>query len=173
MKSFLLALFTLTLITLQTSSAQAHVLISDQTKGKAIILHVTPDDDPIAGQPAMFFFDMQNQTLSADGTVRLTVRDASGTRQTVQVESDGSLTTAEYIFPARGVYTLIYQVGLGENAYIFEYTQRVSRGTVGGVLDEPAPAWADALLLFSVIGLAVLIIVAWNRRAAIKLNSKW
>lgn len=164
----LLLLSTLTILLFPTQ-ASAHVLITDTTKTKGAILHINPDDDPIAGQPASFFFDMQDQDITE---VTLTINSTTSESKSVPLQISGSLATAEYIFPSQGAYDMTFAVQTVNSSYTFNYSQRVSRGISSGALDKPSYAWAEMLLLASGLGFVLLMIVAVNRRTAIKLQSK-
>src|SRR6478672_7835545 len=47
--------------------AYAHVIIRDDASKVGAVLHVTPDDDPVAGEHSDLFFSLENQSL--DGSV--------------------------------------------------------------------------------------------------------
>lgn len=166
MKKLALSLFLLILLLPRQTSA--HVLVMDATKTRGAVLHVNPDDDPIAGQPALLFFDMQGQD---SGYISLIVRSEIYEDIQLTLQKSGSLASAEYTFPSQGVYDLIFTVQSAGIAYEFRYAQRVSRGTLGGRLDRPDYSWAEILLLASGLSLILLAIVAVNRRNAIKLQS--
>src|SRR5690606_15978623 len=87
-------------------SSYAHVLVRDTSGSKGAILHIIPDDDPIAGKKATLYFDAQD-VFDDDVRTGLSItRDDNGEAVVVETKRDGSLVTAEYIFPARGVYNL-------------------------------------------------------------------
>lgn len=154
--------------------AQAHVLITDTAKTKGAVLHITPDDDPIAGEPAVFFFDMQGQEIPyGEGDVSLAVTDAEGAAAEVEVSVSGTLATAEYVFPAQGAYKLVFTVASGGRDYTFEHSQRVSRGMINSTQNNSSYAWAEAALLFSILGILVLAIIVVNRREGIAAQSRF
>lgn len=150
----------------------AHVLVTDTTKSKGAIIHIIPDDDPIAGQASTLYFDMQDQLAKAtDVSVQLVVTDSDGTRATVPMKVSGSLAYAEYTFPAQGVYQLRFAAATGDKTYVFEHSQRVSRGTLKSALDQPSYPWAEMLSIGSGVGIVVTAIVAFNRRRLIAKQS--
>ncbi|HSW89042.1 MAG TPA: hypothetical protein VLG12_07810 [Candidatus Saccharimonadales bacterium] len=59
-KVFFVSLVFLLTISLSTSSAEAHVLVTDRNIGA--VLHIDPEDDPIAGQQSGFFFEFKDTT---------------------------------------------------------------------------------------------------------------
>lgn len=86
----------------------AHVLVTEQTVG--VVLHMTPDDDPIAGQETIFsliFKDTATQFTVANCQCQLQlVRDnrlyATYTIEAMAVDQGQAIGT----FPDRGQYTL-------------------------------------------------------------------
>ncbi len=156
-----------------TQSASAHVLITDETKKLGAVLHIIPDDDPVAGEAATIFFDLQDtENKPENGSVTLNVTSIDGEVVVVPMEVDGSLATAKYTFPVQGQYRLEIAIIDQSGRHKFTYTQRVSRGTVRTVLDEPRHVWAEAALVGSFVILAIGGILAWNRRGAIKRTSR-
>lgn len=157
---------------LAAQQASAHVLINDDAKSQGAILHIIPDDDPIAGQSATLFFDTQGNLLQGS-TVTLTIQDATGAAESVPTKTDGSLVTADYTFPTQGTYTVSYVVtGKDGTTYKFAQSQRVSRGTVGSALDKPTYAWAEMLAIGAGVTLTVLLLIAFNHRAGIAKYSR-
>jgi len=148
-------------------SASAHVLITDTTNTKGAILHITPDDDPIAGDAATLYFDMQG----AGEAVSMTITDAAGVVETSTAKVNGSLATSTYTFPAQGVYRLTFTEKVNDKKYTFVHSQRVSRGVTASALDTPLYPWAELLLIASGVAFAVLVIVAFNRRKTIARHS--
>lgn len=154
-----------------SQTATAHVLITDDTKTKGAILHIIPDDDPIAGETATLYFDVQQDVLQPGSSVVLAIQNTAGDKTTVPTEIEGALITASYVFPAQGVYRLVFEVRSGSTSHIFTQSQRVSRGITTSALDAPTHEWAKLLLIASGVGLLVLAIVANNRRKSIAAQS--
>lgn len=171
MKKMIVCLLGLIVSFAMVSTTSAHVLITDETHTRGAILHIIPDDDPIAGQQATLYFDMQNQASTADGSVSLTIRGANGQIANVKTQTNGTLATATYTFPAQGAYELTFTVKPDGKTYTFKQSQRVSRGVAASALDKPTYVWAEILLLASVIGLVLLGITAFNHRKDIAKQS--
>lgn len=167
MKKGILALLIVAACFMPVSEASAHVLVMDETKTTGAVLHIIPDDDPIAGQPSSLYFDMQDALTRDDVVVELLISNSRGDSEIVETKRSGSLVTATYTFPAQGVYGLTYTVTSGDEAYTFRQAQRVSRGISSVTLEQPFHAWAQVLLAISVFGLAIVAIVAFNRRKEI------
>ncbi len=156
-----------------SQAASAHVLIKSTNNESAAILHIMPDDDPIAGEKATLMFDTQGGLLQGGSEVALTVT-SKDTRvaDVVPTSTDGSLVSASYVFPVQGLYTITYTVKTGDVSTIFEQTQRVSRGVVGSTSTNESYIWAEALLFIVAIFVVILGILAWNYRKAIFKSSK-
>lgn len=152
------------------STTHAHILLTDTTGTKGAVLHMNPDDNPIAGQESTLFFDIQRTAQNEKTTVTLTV-NGDGTHEEISSSVDGSLATLRYTFPKQGVYELVFLVTSGKDAYTFSQSWRVSRGVAKSALDTPYYAWAEVLLLASGLAFTILLIIAVNRRAAIRLHS--
>lgn len=155
--------------------ATAHVLITDSSQSKGAILHIIPDDDPVAGEQSPLYFDTQEQLLKPDTSSKVTliIENTTGEKTDVPVKIDGSLVTADYTFPMQGVYKLTYEIVAGNEKYIFTQSQRVSRGAVESALNQPTYAWAEMLIVGTGVGLIVLMIVAFNRRKLIANQSSF
>jgi len=156
-------------VLISSQSTFAHVLVTDETKTKGAILHIIPDDDPVAGEEATLYFDTQEQL--SDAKVELTIENAFGDATKVETSKDGSLVTAKYTFPVQGVYSVAFTLVSDDARYVFNQSQRVSRGLSTSTLTQPSYAWAEVLLLASGICFAVLIIIATNRRKDIAKHS--
>ena len=156
-------------VLISSQATFAHVLVTDDTKTKGAILHIIPDDDPVAGEEATLYFDTQEQL--SDARVELMIENTSGDATKVETSKDGSLVTAKYTFAVQGAYSVTFTVISDDARYVFTQSQRVSRGVSTSTLARPSYAWAEVLLLASGICFAVLIIIALNRRKDIARHS--
>jgi hypothetical protein len=171
MKRFFVGIILAACLFICSQPVSAHVLVTDDTKTKGAILHIIPDDDPAAGEEATFYFDTQDNLLDANSSVKLTVKNTTGTIQAVDTKIDGSLVTAQYIFPTQGVYELTFIATSNDKKYTFTQSQRVSRGVSVGALNQPTHTWAEVMLLTSGIGFMLLLIFAFNKRKDIAKRS--
>lgn len=153
-------------------SASAHVLITDISETKGAILHITPDDSPIAGQQATLFLNTQNALLTKKSEVSLTVTNTT-TRasDTVKATSADDMATADYTFPTQGVYTLVFTFAADGTAYEFRHTQRISRGVMTATGATERHQWAEMVLVGSVVAAGVLVVIVFNRRKEIARQS--
>ena len=161
------------------SSVQAHVLLKDKTTNTGAILHINPDDDPIAGEETIMFVDIQDSASSTRlpyGAYDFFITNEAGERQNVPMEAGGSINTVVYTFPNRGVYTL--EVA-SKPAYDslqpvhMTYSLRVSRGIGTAYVTNQANEWATPLLIMCVTGFVLLCITAFHNRKAIFVHSKF
>lgn len=141
----------------------AHVLISDDTKSIGAVLHVVPDDDPIAGQQSNLFFDVQTQKINKADTKLTIVNTTTGQTASVPIKVDASSITADYTFPSQGVYKLSLSVG-SDKTYTFNHSQRVSRGAIGSVSDKPTYPFARLALVLCGTLFLLLLVVMFNHR---------
>ena len=147
-----------------TPLAQAHVLLTDSKNSVGAILHVSPDDDPIAGQPSRIFYDIQsNLSGVSEKTVLLTVTDETNQATAVPVTVKVSYVSTDYTFTNQGAYQLELTVPTQESELVFTTTQRVSRGQSN---DQPdtAQGWAKTIVISSIGAIFVLGIIAFNHR---------
>jgi hypothetical protein len=172
MKKHFIVIFLAIFILIPFQSVSAHVLITDDTNTKGAILHIFPDDDPVAGEVATLYFDAQEQLISNDESVVLTIKSEAGYEFNVPTEFSESLVTADFIFPDLGVYQITYLVKSGSETYTFNQSQRISRGTSNSDVDTQKYSWAEMMLVGSGILLALLFIVGFNNRKDIIKYSK-
>lgn len=157
---------------LLTTPMFAHVLITDTTKKNGAILHIQPDDNPVAGEPSHIFYDIQNlDTTRSDLITALTItHENSGTTDVPILVNENGIS-ADYIFPDDGVYTLMLVIKSSTDNYMFESSQRVSRGDAAAVTSTVLHTWAEILLIASCVGLLTLLIVGVNYNKRIKAYS--
>ena len=148
----------------------AHVLISDDTQSVGAVLHIVPDDDPIAGELTNLLFDIQAQKIDKNNPELTITNTATRAADDVPIKVDGSSVTADYTFLTQGVYKISLVVS-SDNTYTFSYTQRVSRGLTGSALDKPTYPLANLALVFCSTLFLFLLIIMLNRRKEIKSNS--
>lgn len=156
---------------LTSQAASAHVLLMDTKGSVGAILHVMPDDNPVAGEPSDMYFDRQGAGRDESAAVTLAIKNSQGEVSEVEVQTNGSLSTATYTFPEQGVYQLTFAVKSDEGEFIFEQSQRVTRGVISSSLEAPQYYWAEALMIGALISFAALLIIAFNRRKEIAKQS--
>ncbi len=166
----LATLLSLCVLACSFGTVQAHVLLSDSEEKVGSILHITPDDDPIAGEPSNLFFDIQDKQVTEKTysfTLKIIAED--DTQALAPIAVSGSNVSANYTFPRQGTYSIILSAepidGRGRTLY-FEQAQRVSRGIAGNQAQQ-AYVWAEMGVVASCSALVVLGIVAFNKREAL------
>ncbi len=120
------------------TSVFAHVLVKDGSIGA--VVHISPEDDPIVGESASFFFefkDTKNNFELEDCICTVKIR-FSGTEVHSEQLSDGSSLASpsfSYSFPQKGVYKLVVEgspsTDQSFNSFKLEYDLRVSRTSSG------------------------------------------
>lgn len=170
-KLVLILLLNLTLPFLVTNFASAHVLITSDAGDSSMLVHINPDDDPIAGQSTEMFFDIRSNRINKDDyNFYLIISSDRYAPATINLEEVGkSYLRAEMSFPTQGVYKLELvarpTAGFEER---FEFNQRVSRGvTLGTDVENEAYEWAEAGLIVSFCLSFVILILIINRRKQI------
>lgn len=176
MKKLIAGIILLGLILLPTS-AKAHVLITDTQRQTGAVLHITPDDDPIAGEPSDLFFEFDGTKISyRTHSFNLSAITSSGQATSIPMHAQGNTISAEYTFPSQGVYTLSVlaePILAGEQRFEFSYTQRVSRGVVLATQPSKQHHWAYLAIVAGASGLLVLGILTYNNRKEIIAYSKF
>ena len=171
MKKIIIAVLILAVLLIPAEQVSAHVLVTDGSKTQGAILHIIPDDDPVAGERATLYFDMQNKLGGRAKRVTLSIVNTQGVKDEVDVTRSGTLATASYTFATQGVYDLTYTVNTDETDYVFQQSQRVTRGVAANTMNTPQYAWAEMLLIGGAVSLGILAIVAFNRRKMIARQS--
>lgn len=156
-----------------SDTANAHVLITNDSKRFSAILHVEPDDDPVAGTKDDIFFDIQSKFLeNEDFSATLTIKDPSGQQVELPVAIHQNTIRATYAFPSQGAYELTLTITTSATSYRLAYTQRVARGVIATPFDQPSSVWAEAVIAASSCGLVVLAIMVINKRKQISQQSR-
>lgn len=156
-------------------SAAAHVLISDETGKVGAILHIAPDDDPVAGQISGLGFDVHIPEDISNWAINLSVKRPGGKIDEIPAAAKIRSIHGEYTFTGRGVYEVELSLKPKSGdvpAVVFKYSLRVNRGVTGQSEAVPAPLWAQAGCLIAVWGLMVLAIIAHNHRQMISKTSR-
>jgi hypothetical protein len=157
-------------------SASAHVVVADTTGQTGLILHINPDDDPVAGKPSTLFFDIQNKTITGKThSFVLTAATVDRPPMTLPITVSGSSVITTYTFPAQGVYTLKLAAysRTTEHVVTFIYSQRLERGVQG--IDNASGmshAWAEIGIIASICSFIALAIIGFNKRKDIAKYSK-
>lgn len=138
--------------------ADAHVLEKDVSVGA--ILHISPDDDPLAKQESSFYFDFK------DKAGKFTLENCDCTviirRAGEPIISKPLAETNTVIFPAKDVYTIEVH-GSPREAGVFEpftlsYDLRVEREAV--VTPPSVPNWFSVHVIH-LIGVSIFTIVVF------------
>ncbi len=162
-KILLSILILLSCVVALPQAVSAHVLISDDTKSIGAVLHIMPDDDPVAEEQANLFFDVQTRVINKDTTTLTITNVATSKTSEVPIKVTANSVTANYVFPDQGMYNLSLTVN-SDKSYTFSYSQRVSRGVTGNALDKPTHPIATIALVFSGTTFLFLLVIMFNHR---------
>lgn len=136
------------------------------------VLHITPDDDPVAGEPSSLVFDIQDKAITSERySFTLQIFNSSDTPQVVPTSISGPVISANYIFPAAGLYRIELRadpVETDKQPLTFTHNQLISRGLASAKSLSPKSEIAEVGLIASSCGLIILGIIFWNNRAAMK-----
>lgn len=111
MKKIALVIF-LMIFTWQLPIVEAHILKTDGSIGA--VLHIDPEDDPIAKEPSYFFFefkDKENKFQPSACNCKITIFEAGKEiyhqpLSESNINSDSSNFSFTYIFPEKNIYTI-------------------------------------------------------------------
>lgn len=161
-----------------TSTVEAHVLVRDKNIGA--VLHIDPDDDPIAGQQSGFFFEFKDTTNkfrpeNCDCNFIVSENGQTVYSQPLFQNNDKpTLTNASifYTFPKRDVYQILV-VGKPNTSGAFQpftlhYDIRVDRVAEGNATTTQNNN-SQIIYMWSTI---FLITVAFSIFMVYKNNSK-
>lgn len=155
----LLNLAIITILLVVPVSASAHVLESQGSIGA--VLHVDPDDDPVAGERSGIFFEFKDKTnrfKPQDCDCRLKILQAG---RAIYDQPFTQLSGGEFTFPTRDTY-IIKAVGAPKTADAFDsfelsYDIRVERGADQAA--APATENKNKNIQLAALGGGVAIIV--------------
>ncbi len=157
--------------------ALAHVLIQDSTVNVGAVLHINPDDDPVAGQSSELYFDIQD----ANSRVRipyegyqLLVTDETGQTKQIVTSFHDTNVIATYVFPTQGLYRLELKSAPKYDQFqkvSLRYSLRVGRGI--GHVTSRSYDWTSPLIIGSLGGVVLLAVLVINNRKQIARQSTW
>lgn len=151
----------------------AHVLKADGNIGA--VIHVTPDDDPIVGEKADFFFEIKDKDKkfrpeACDCTVTIAkngnkVFSRPLFTSTNQVNFDTPVF--QYTFPERAIYTILL-IGQPKTANAFQpfriqydiRADRVSESASTTPSAQPSAAWPNHWFHYIAIAFIALVFLA-------------
>ncbi len=168
--SKLLVVILFSIIMLFPSSVSAHILDSDGAIGA--VLHIDPEDDPIVGQPASFFFEIKdkNGKFKPEDCNCLFLIEEDGkqifSQSLFQNSNNPSMATASvfYTFAKRDVYKVSVvgdPIRSGDfQPFKLEYDLRVSRESANKPTSSETTNWFSAHMVQLVGGgIVVLFLV--------------
>lgn len=147
--------------------AKAHVLVTSRSGEATAVVHINPDDDPIAGSEASVYLDVKSGQLvnsEVDYIIRISKESEGNVDSVVATELGVSGVRFEYVFPVRGIYKLEI-IALTDDGLVdgFEFAQNVSRGI--GTMASKRYGLAEFGIILSSCLIAVILIIVINRRS--------
>jgi hypothetical protein len=160
--------------TFASGVAMAHVLVVDTTGKVGAVLHVTPDDDPIAGATTGIYYEVQTKESLEKSIINLTIKSDTGSiQESIPVSTHGRTIASAFDFPIRGLYYIDLTITPQDSApIIFHTSERVTQGISGASAANPVPVWANAGLILSVWSLFLLSIAGFRHRKQIVKQSR-
>jgi hypothetical protein len=153
-------------------TAAAHVLIRDKSAKLGAELHISPDDDPVAGKESVLYFSIESKVANFNPdkyTRTIQITDDAGFKDVALVKWNKQTLYVSYTFPHTGVYSLRMTLeensaGIDAPTYEFNYNLRVSRGLSGGANDSNASLSAEIGFIILVCLLISLRIFSHDRK---------
>ncbi len=156
----------------------AHVLKSDGDIGA--IIHIDPEDSPVVGEPATFFFEFKDKSgklnlAQCDCIVTIANRGTQVLSQPLSTSSSSLNSPAfQYTFPAKSLYTVVVKgspkAGASFQSFALSYDIRVDRGGDAGSVTEKKQSHITHYIIFGGGFLALLILYLVERRKKEKKN---
>ena len=178
MKNFLKLSFILTLVFTASISLFAHTLVTSNSIGA--VMHIDPNDNPVAGDQATFYFDLKDTTdpsfsLQSCNSCKITISKNSEIIDVIKrtpensgiVISNNTTVKADYVFKESGVYTITLEnINELENTkpFVFHFDVAVQDGD-GSVSNVPSSVQTATsyikthLIHIIVFGVALIIAV--------------
>lgn len=174
-KKFLLSLLTVIVFFIPLSGVSAHVLESSGSVGA--VMHISPDDDPVAGSRSDFFFEFKDKKNKFDPkncncTVAIIENGKEIFNESLFSNSESpSLDNASFsfTFPQRDVYEVRVigkpSVGNSFDSFTLTYNIRVERvsanlGNDGSAAQDSSSNWVTSHIPHIVGGVLSLVILA-------------
>lgn len=139
----------------------AHVLLREDSGKLSAVLHINPDDDPIAGRVADVFFDLEGRDIRPiDTPVTISVQKPDGSIDVIQRQLDANGDVGlKYTFMVKGTYALRLELsGQDGTPFTLSHTQYVERGQAANSSTLQHP-FAELLLVISISAFAILAIL--------------
>ena len=162
LSTYLLLTLSLVYMLSSYSLVSAHVVSRDESSNSGVLVHATPNDDPIVGIQSELFFELEDDTLSTKNfiyTIQVVSPDYKKEPITTYVLGDKTIG-AKYTFQQIGSYQFLVE---GKPSYISGISPRTVRFThmqyVQRTSQQPKLGW----LLPAGLGIFIIsIYVLWH-----------
>ena len=147
------------------TDVSAHVLIRDESKTVGAVLHITPGDDPVAGESSTISLSINNASLRSSDSLLFVKNTTTGTTDALKYSQNNGALTAEYVFPSQGTYDLTIEARASDTKkYNFTYTQRVSKGLGTNTDATTYPLARFGLFATSIVFLLTVFVVLKKKK---------
>lgn len=146
------------LLVLIPQKTHAHSYIEDSDT--AVVLHVSPDDDPIIGEPANLLYEFRGSFDVIKCVCKIVVSKEEKEYEVVYSPLSSHLARGEVTFPEKGIYHLTLS-GSNESGdqFSLKYDLRVEREV--GQKAKLSPHIFH--LLLAIAGVGVVLYSLWER----------
>lgn len=159
--------------------AQAHVLIPDNTEKIGAILHLSPDDDPVARKLTGIHFEVQASIDLKKSAANMVVESGDGgIKETIPAVTDGTAVFAQVVFPLPGLYYVTLVIDppgsnpASSQPRTFRTAVQVTRIANGTKVTPHVPEWAKVGLVLTQWLMAALVLIIIGRRKRIIKQSR-
>lgn len=151
-----------------THKTQAHTLIPSENGANSVMIHVTPEDDPIAGEPSTFLLTLTDPLDASYETATVKVSSLETKyEKLLTAKIDGRLVSAEYVFPTQGLYRVELNIPSRNlsSSLVFVYTVQVERGVKANANEKRVmPKYIKGILIIGNALLFVVVLAAFGRK---------
>lgn len=152
--------------------AYAHQLIPDTTHTTGAILHMTPNDDPVAGTVTGIYYEMQSKELVSKAAITMMVESSEGgIREVLPVVVTNETVSSSFTFPNKNLYYLTLTVTPIDDrrVIIIRSPVRIIASSKGANPARKVPSAIRVGIVVTVWAFTALVVVGFkNRKKIIK-----
>ena len=141
--------------------ASAHGLVQDSTGKVDAILHVVPDDNPVAGELTVLHYEVEPSVSMIGSTATLTITNSEGLQDEINVTTGNRAAVISYTFPAAGSYGLKLLV-MTSGSKTLNFSSQVEVNSAKAA--EPTTSTAAIIWLSTSTAVLVTLLIAYFLR---------
>lgn len=161
MKLVSLIVASLVLALAWSGKGSAHTLVVDDSKSGGMVMHISPDDDPVVNEPAQISLDFQSKQYQK---VRAAITGPSGSEDQIDFAIEGNMAKATYTFPSTGTYSFVVSATNGDTTNTFKETRSVNRAADQGAQKGRGDSRTGLLVIPALLLVAALVASIVYRR---------